>query len=249
MRWLERASDVASYCCWCRCLRREKSSVMTMPRASRAEVASPVLLHYDLSGTPLFDDNDDSMDIVLYDTTVEYVPNKTRIRTALSSDASVENLRRQLLDPNDQQIFAMGNLAAELEKAMKDEEEEEDEEDEDDEEGEMVFSRHTGSSLAGSTSPYCYEKSVELESPSIDQSRVSLKSNEYPLDTHQQDSPMVAMFRALRCFEGDELSDAGSQHDLSGSMEIKRPRRQKQSPRRHAQKGYSQVLRNTTIDY
>ncbi|XP_066956516.1 uncharacterized protein [Macrobrachium rosenbergii] len=225
---------------------------MTMPRASRAEVASPVLLHYDLSGTPLFDDNDDSMDIVLYDTTVEYVPNKTRIRTALSSDTSVENLRRQLLDPNDQQIFAMGNLAAELEKAMEDEdeeeEEEEEEEDDDDEEGEMVF-RHNGSSSAGSTSPYCYEKSVEMESPSIEQSRVSLKSNEYPLDRHQPDSPMVAMFRALRCFEGDEFSDEGSQQDLSGSMEIKRSRRQKQSPRRHTQKGYSKVPRNTTIDY
>ncbi|XP_068228459.1 uncharacterized protein [Palaemon carinicauda] len=241
MRWVEKASNVASYCCWCRCLQGEKSSEMSMPRASRAEVASPVLLHYDLSGTPLFDDNDDSMDIVLYDTTVEYVPNKTRIRTALNSDTSIENLRRQLLDPNDQQIFAMGNLAAELEKAMEND-------DDDEEEGEMMF-RYNSPTSAGSTSPYCYEKSIEMESPTVDQSRVSLKSNEYSIDRYQQGSPVVSMFRALRCFEGDEFSDGDDPHELSRSMEIKRPRRQKKTPRRHTQKGYSQVPLNTTIDY
>ncbi|KAK7012882.1 hypothetical protein SK128_017202 [Halocaridina rubra] len=203
---------------------------LTMPRGARDQVASPILLQCDFSGTPLFEDADDSMDVVLYDTTIEYVPrNKTRIRTALGMDSTVDNLKIQLFNP-DNLLF---DITGPKEDSVRENEDEEE------------FSAKV---QASGESKSCYEKTVELESPTVNHSRISLCSHEGQLEYSHQDTAAVSMLRALRCFEGDQLSDRESQY-YPTTLEVQRTHNQRQSAIGQNRKGYSLIPKNPIIEY
>ncbi|XP_045107974.1 uncharacterized protein LOC123502779 isoform X3 [Portunus trituberculatus] len=70
-----------------------------MPRNHRAQVASPVLLQADLSCTPLVDSSEEEgMDLVLFDTRVDYETTRSRSHTTLSGSPRLQDLRQELLE-------------------------------------------------------------------------------------------------------------------------------------------------------
>ncbi|XP_047475250.1 uncharacterized protein LOC125029431 [Penaeus chinensis] len=194
MWWLERAYDL---CCWCPCHLHKKRQGVAMPRGSRAQAASPVRLHYDLATTPLFQDHDDSGDIVLYDTSVEYLPSHTKTRTSIVSDTGrMESLREQLLAAGEELSSPLGGYT--------------------DDSGEDA-----NPSLVPAQN--YYEKTVELESPGARGSMSSLSSSEYVMvDRVERDSAMISVFRALRCVDGVEAAERDRRFS---PLEVQRPRR------------------------
>ncbi|XP_045107973.1 uncharacterized protein LOC123502779 isoform X2 [Portunus trituberculatus] len=97
MEWMERAAE---WCCWCRRgLCRYSKPAGEMPRNHRAQVASPVLLQADLSCTPLVDSSEEEgMDLVLFDTRVDYETTRSRSHTTLSGSPRLQDLRQELLE-------------------------------------------------------------------------------------------------------------------------------------------------------
>ncbi|XP_069988867.1 uncharacterized protein [Penaeus vannamei] len=194
MWWLERAYDL---CCWCPCRLRKKRQGVAMPRGSRAQVASPVNLNYDLAATPLFQDHDDAGDIVLYDTSVEYLPSRTKTRTSIVSDARMDSLREQLLAAGEELSSPPG--------------------------GYLDASASASASPSQVGAQTCYEKAVDLESPGARGSVSSLSSSEYVMvDRVERDSAMISVFRALRCVDGVEAAERDAHFS---PLEVHRPHR------------------------
>ncbi|KAG7155865.1 uncharacterized protein LOC121854375 [Homarus americanus] len=196
---------------------------MVMPKGSRAQAASPVLLHSDLdmmASTPLFDDHDDTLEVVLFDTTVEYMPkSKTRTRTALNTDAHIESLKKQLLESSEQLVPVEGLFQADS---------------------------------AGSFGPpglmaldhNCYQMNVELESPS--EGQTTTPPCDYLLPGRlEEDSSLVSVFRALKCIE---VEDAPQDSRLL-SLEVRRPQHPRQISGLRHPSGYSPLSQDVTIDY
>lgn len=173
-----------------------------MPRNHRAQVASPVLLQADLSCTPLVDSSeDDGMDLVLFDTRVDYEAARSRSHITLNSSPCLQDLRQELLEACER-------------------------------EGEPT---HT-----------CYEMDVELESSHGDGeqgwngSRLGSR-HDLQAPRHPRHSSVSTVFRALKCIEGEELT----QEDLTMTpLEVSRPPR----PGHRAPLGYASITQDT-IDY
>nr|XP_045607450.1 uncharacterized protein LOC123764032 [Procambarus clarkii] len=191
-----------------------------MSRGSRGQLGSPSLPNYDMASTPLFDD---PMDVVIFDTTVEFLPGKTRTRTALNAVAHVENLKELMLESRENHVPLSGSSLAETSNDF----------------------RHAESTTLAHS---CYQMTVELESPSEGLGGPPLDGH-FIAEQLDQESSMVSVFRAFRCMEGDE--DLPQKDPRFLPLEVRRPQRPRPglgSSSRHSS-GYFPVSQDVTIDY
>ncbi|XP_069955895.1 uncharacterized protein [Cherax quadricarinatus] len=187
-----------------------------MARGSQIEVSSAVLKSGQVS-TPSLDDHEDA--IVVFDTVVEYLPCKTRTRTALNAEAHVEDLKKPLFESKDHLVSEARPFGTQTSSILR---------------------HHEPMDIVHS-----YHMTVELESP---ESKSGLPQGSYIVpDQLDQESPIICMLRTFRCIKVDEDLPERDMRFLP--LEVHRSQRLRQGSSRQHSLGYIPVSHEVTIDY
>ncbi|CAL4064038.1 unnamed protein product [Meganyctiphanes norvegica] len=249
-RWMSRMAS--AMCGWC--LPMPKSTNVTHHvikpglgvERNPMDLASPVPLYFenDLDVDP-DEDELDSMDMVFYDTKVDYIPKNSKTYTTIEKEKNNNNLKSPVIikTPEGNNIFQPENLNLKMKRAVEKEKYQSTYYEIDNTElneintnnlNSLTFSSPTVNrpthldlganvyrpSLTSATSkyPYCYEREVSMDMD--EDCHHAIDNREYMVDHRVHDSTMFNMLRTFRCFEGVETPYLGQQFL---PMEVRRP--------------------------